>query len=62
MMRTMTLKEFLLEEINKELREEGRDIQIVFARPQPRLVAERGEVVEIGVEYQLGRKAEWKEQ
>jgi hypothetical protein len=44
-MRTMTLKEFLLEEINRDLREEGRDIQIVFERPQPRLVVEHAEVV-----------------
>jgi hypothetical protein len=44
MTRQVTLKEFLLEEINRELREEGRDIQVVFARPRPRL-ANRGEVV-----------------
>lgn len=41
MMRTLTLKEFLLEEINKDLREQGRDVQVVFERPKPRLVAER---------------------
>jgi hypothetical protein len=40
-MRTLTLKEFLLEEINKDLREQGRDVQVVFERPKPRLVAER---------------------
>jgi hypothetical protein len=44
-MRTLTLKEYLLEEINRELREEGRDVQIVFERPKPRLVA--GEVVQL---------------
>ena len=45
MMRTLTLKEFLLEEINKDLREQGRDVQVVFQRPRPQLVADRGEVV-----------------
>jgi hypothetical protein len=40
-MRTLTLKEFLLEEINKDLREQGRDVQVVFERPKPRLVGER---------------------
>jgi hypothetical protein len=44
-MRTLTLKEYLLEEINKDLREEGRDVQVVFERPRPQLVADRGEVV-----------------
>jgi hypothetical protein len=45
MTRTITAKEYLLEELNRRARERGEDIELVFERPQPRLVAERGEVV-----------------
>jgi hypothetical protein len=43
--RTVTLKELVLEEMNRQLAEEGRDVQVVFERPRPQLVADRGEVV-----------------
>jgi hypothetical protein len=45
MTRTLTIKEYLLEELNRRARERGEDIELVFERPQPRLVAEHGEVV-----------------
>ena len=38
-MRTVTLKEFVLEELNKMLAEEGRDIRLASERPRPRLAA-----------------------
>jgi hypothetical protein len=41
MMRTITLKELVFEELNRQLAEEGRDVRVVAERPQPRLVAER---------------------
>jgi hypothetical protein len=44
-MRTITLKELVFEELNRQLAEEGRDVQVVAERPRPRLVAERDEVV-----------------
>jgi hypothetical protein len=43
----MTMKEYLIEEINRQLRKEGRDIELVAERPGPRLVAEGGEVVQL---------------
>jgi hypothetical protein len=46
-MRTMTLKEFVLEEFNRMLAAEGRDVQIVIERPRPQLAAEDGKVVEL---------------
>jgi hypothetical protein len=45
MTRTLTLKEFMFEELNRQLRKRGHDVQIVEDRPRPRLVAEGGEVV-----------------
>ncbi|MGB6399249.1 MAG: hypothetical protein WBF73_26765 [Bradyrhizobium sp.] len=39
-MRTITLKEFMLEELNRQLEESGRDVRIVSERPKPTLVAE----------------------
>jgi hypothetical protein len=45
MTRTLTIKEYLLEELNRRARERGEDIELVFERTQPRLVAELGEVV-----------------
>jgi hypothetical protein len=44
-MRTMTLKELVFEELNRQLAEEGRDVRVVAERPRPQLVADRGEVV-----------------
>lgn len=45
MMRTITLKELVLEELNRQLAESGRDVRIVSERPKPALVG--GEVVEM---------------
>jgi hypothetical protein len=36
-MRTVTLKEFVIEEFNRMLAEEGRDVRIVTERPRPKL-------------------------
>jgi hypothetical protein len=46
-MRTMTLKELVLEELNRQLEEEGRDIRVVAHRPRPRLATTSGEVLEL---------------
>ena len=40
MTRTMTMKEYLLEELNRRMREDGKDVELVFERPRPRLVSE----------------------
>jgi hypothetical protein len=40
MMRTITLRELVLEELNRQLAEEGRDVRVVAERPKPQLVAE----------------------
>jgi hypothetical protein len=45
MMRTITLKELVLEELNRQLAETGRDVRIVSERPKPTLVG--GDVVEM---------------
>jgi hypothetical protein len=44
-MRTMTMKDFVIGEINKMLEEEGSDVRIVSEPPRPRLAASAGEVV-----------------
>jgi hypothetical protein len=36
-MRTITLREYLLEEINRMLEEEGRDCRVVYEREKPQL-------------------------
>jgi hypothetical protein len=48
MTRTITLKELVLEELNRQLAEEGRDVKVLAERPRPALVAERGRVVQFG--------------
>jgi hypothetical protein len=45
-MRTLTIKEYLLEELNRRARERGEDIELVFERPTPRLATKEGAVVE----------------
>jgi hypothetical protein len=52
-MRTMTLKELVLEELNRQLAEEGRDVRVVAERPRPRLATKEGEVVELRPSEQL---------
>jgi hypothetical protein len=37
-MRTLTLKEFVLEEFNRRLEAKGRDVRIVAERARPRAV------------------------
>jgi len=44
-MRTMTIKEYLLEEMNKELAKDG--VQLVDERPKPELATREGEVVQL---------------
>jgi hypothetical protein len=39
-MRTISIREFVLEEFNRMLAAEGRDVELVAERPKPRLVAE----------------------
>ena len=40
MVRTITLRELVFEELNWQLEEEGRDVRVVAERPRPRLVSE----------------------
>jgi hypothetical protein len=47
MIRTITLKELVLEELNRQLAESGRDVRIVMERPKPTLATAGGEVVEM---------------
>ncbi len=37
-MRTITIKEYVLEELNRMLAAEGKDVRIVAERPRPRAV------------------------
>jgi hypothetical protein len=46
-MRTMTIKEYVLEQLNERLAKEGKNVRIVSERPKPRLVADEGKVVEL---------------
>ena len=39
MTRTITLKELVLEELNRQLAEAGRDVRVVSERPKPTLVS-----------------------
>jgi hypothetical protein len=46
--RTVTLTDYLLEALNRRARERGEDVQIVFERPKPWVVARNdGEVVNL---------------
>jgi hypothetical protein len=36
-MRTLTIREYLLEALNRRMRERGEDIELVFERPRPTL-------------------------
>jgi hypothetical protein len=47
MIRTLTLREFMLEELNRQLAEDGRDVRIVAERPKPTLATAYGEVIEM---------------
>ena len=40
MMRMLSLRELVFEELNRQLEEEGRDVRVVAERPRPRLVSE----------------------
>jgi hypothetical protein len=53
-MRTLTLKELVLEELNRQLAEEGRDVCVVTERPKPQLAASEGEVVEFNPRKEQG--------
>ena len=44
-MRTMTLKEIVLEEFNRRLEAQGKDVRIVAERPRPRAVEDDDNVV-----------------
>jgi hypothetical protein len=46
-MRTVSIKEYVLEEINRMLEQEGRDLRISVQRPSPRLVTDAGNVIEL---------------
>jgi hypothetical protein len=37
MTRTLTVREYLLETLNRRMRERGEDVELVFDRPRPRL-------------------------
>ena len=47
MIRTVTLKELVFEELNRQLAEEGRDVRVVAERPRPQLAAREGQVVQL---------------
>ena len=46
-MRTMTIKEYVLEELNRMLAAEGKNVRIVSERPRPRLIADEGKIVKM---------------
>jgi hypothetical protein len=48
MSRTITLREYLVEELNRRARERGQDVELVVERPGPRLATEEGQVVQFG--------------
>ena len=47
MTRVLTIKEYLLEELNRRARERGEDVELVFEKPKPRLAARQGEVLQL---------------
>jgi hypothetical protein len=49
-MRTMPLKDFVLEEFNRMLAEEGRGVQIVTERARPKLATDGGRLVGLWAE------------
>jgi hypothetical protein len=54
--RTVTLKELVLEEMNRQLAEEGRNVRVVAERPRPRLAALEGEVVQLAAQSQAKKE------
>jgi hypothetical protein len=50
-MRTVTLREYLmetiLEDLNERARKRGEDVEVVLAKPGPKLATDRGEVVQL---------------
>jgi hypothetical protein len=46
-MRTVILRDYLLEVLNERARERGEDVEIVWEHPRPQLVARDGEVVRL---------------
>jgi hypothetical protein len=57
MVRTLTLKELVFEELNRQLAQEGRDVRVVAERPKPRLAAKQGEVVKLRKVAEVDRKS-----
>ena len=47
MTRTLTVKQYLLEQLNRRARERGEDVELVFERREPRLATDRGEIVSL---------------
>lgn len=47
-MRTVTIKELVLEEFNKMLAKDG--VQVIAERPKPQLATREGEVVQLSKE------------
>jgi hypothetical protein len=46
-MKARTIQEFVLDELNRMLEEEGRDVRVAMRRPRPRLATDGGNVVEL---------------
>jgi hypothetical protein len=44
-MRAITIQQLVLEELNRQLAQEGREVCVVSERPRPQLVARGGEVI-----------------
>ena len=47
MTRTLTVKEYLLEGLNRRARERGDDVELVFEWPKPRIAASDETVVKL---------------
>jgi hypothetical protein len=55
MNRTITLREFMFEELNRQLQRRGHDVEIVDERPKPQLATCEGENV---VQLQSNQRSE----
>jgi hypothetical protein len=56
-MRLVTIRELVIEELNQQLADEGRDVRVMTERPRPQLAVSEGVVVSL-----FGRARDGQEQ
>jgi hypothetical protein len=58
-MRTITFKDFVIEELNRMLAEEGRELCLSTERPRPMLASDGGRVIDLS---EVRKERAWHEE